>query len=109
MEEDLQVLDWIKTYAIAILSTIASMLLVLLLISLWYSYHVNGKLQTAREQLAIVHNNSEAQKIKTVIVEKKVKEIQWKTKERIRYVTTFVYDTNKSDCANGMALLRTQF
>ncbi|HEY5630498.1 MAG TPA: hypothetical protein VIR31_00080 [Nitrososphaeraceae archaeon] len=108
MEEE-QVLDWIKTYAIGILSSITISLLVLLFLCSWYAYSLSGKLQTAREQLAIIHNHSEEQKIKTVIVEKKIKEIQWKTKERIRYVTTFVYDTNKSDCDNGMALLRTQF
>jgi len=101
--------DWLKTYAIVILSTIASMLLVLLLLTLWYAKTLRSDIQSAKEQLAIVGNYSEQQKVKTVEVEKKVKEIQYKTQTKVQYVTTFIYDQNKSDCDNAMDVLRSTF
>ena len=101
--------NWLKTYAIVILSTVASMLLVLLLLSLWYAKMLRSDLQTAKEKLAIIDNHSEQQKVKTVEVEKKVKEIQYKTQTKVRYVTTFIYDQNKSNCDNAMGVLRATF
>lgn len=101
--------DTLRTYAIAILSTVALMLFTLLIISLWYGYHVNGKLQSANEKLAIVDNNSEQQKVKVVTADKVVEVIKWRTKENLRVEKEYIYDTNKTECCNAIDRMRGTF
>lgn len=95
-------LQSLKDDAIIVLTAI------LLLISV-YAYILSGKLDKANIALAVIDNASAEQVIKTVQVTKEIEVIKWKTKEKIKYVTEYVYDENKSDCNNGMDLLRSQF
>lgn len=92
----------LKTYIIV---TIAALFAALSI----YAYILSVRLDTAKERLAVFENNSVQQKIKIVEVEKKIETIKWKTQEKIKYITEYIYDENKSDCNNAIDLLRANF
>lgn len=103
------IFDTLKTYAIAILSTIAIFLLVLLLLASWYAYSLRGEIYQTKEQLAIIENASHQQEVKIIETQKAIKVVKWKTQKQIERIYEYVPDENKSDCDNGITLLRSQF
>lgn len=103
------IFDTLKTYAIAILSTIAVFLLVLLLLASWYAYSIRKELSKTKEQLAIIENASHQQEAKIVETQKVIEVVKWKTQKQIERIYEYVPDNNKSDCDNGIELLRSQF
>lgn len=103
------ILEYLKTYAIAILSAVSVFLLVMLILCSWYAYSTAGKLQKAREELAIVKNASEEQKVKVVTADKVVEVIKWRTKENLRIEKEYIYDKSKSECCNAIDRMRSTF
>ena len=49
------------------------------------------------------------QKEKIVYVDREIEVVKWKTKTKIETINEYVYDINKSDCANAMDFARSYF
>jgi hypothetical protein len=99
----------LSKYIVAILATVASMLFIALLGSSIWIYFLSGKLEVANVNLGVASALSQQQEIKIVESDKIVKEIQWKTNDRIHTVKEYVYDANKTDCANAIDSMRNTF
>ena len=100
---------FLSKYIVAILGTISAMLFVALLGSLWWVSDITDKLEVANTSLGVVAAMSQQQEVKIVEADKIVKEIQWKTNDRIQVVKEYVYDVNKTDCANAIDSMRRTF
>lgn len=101
--------DWLKTYLIGILAT----LLVVSVTSngaLWYMNDSKqdeiNKLNVSVGVAAGLSAHQEVKIVESKVIEEKIKVV---TNERILQTKEYVYDENKSDCDNGMALMRSVF
>jgi len=101
--------DWIKTYLIGILGT-------LLIVSiaangmLWYmNDSKQDEINKLNVNIGVTAALSQQQEVK--IVESKVIEekIHIVTQEKLKPIKEYIYDANKSDCDNGIAIMRTVF
>lgn len=86
----------------------------LLLVLLGYFWVANTSLSSqvalleadkVRYKTAITLAQNE-QKEKIVYVDKEVEVVKEITKNKIKYVKEYVYDNNKTDCANAIGILR---
>lgn len=89
-----------------------------LLVSLCvYVFFIRSELASLREDNAILNGNIEKynqaiaqaednQKTKIEYVDREVKVIEYRTKEKLIPVKEYVYDTNKTDCQNAINVLR---
>lgn len=98
--------DWIKTYLIGILAT----LLVVAIASnavLWYmNSSKQDKIDNLNVSLGVASGLSQHQEVRVVeskVIEEKIKVV---TNEKIIKVKEYVYDENKSDSENGIAIIR---
>lgn len=101
--------DWIKTYLIGILVT-------LLIVSitangmLWYmNDSKQEEINKLNVNIGVTAALSQQQVVKIVESNKIVKDIQWKTNDRIKIVKEYIYDANKTDCANAIDAMRNTF
>ena len=101
-----QILQKYLNYICVVLITV--LVTMLLIVSVLY-YFSSKELSEANAKLAVIDNASEETKVQTVIIEKKIEVIKWKTKENLHIEKEYIYDTNKSECCNGIDRMRRTF
>ncbi|MFY9141453.1 hypothetical protein [Sulfuricurvum sp.] len=101
--------DWLKTYLIGILVT----LLVVSIASngaLWYmNDSKQEEINKLNVNIGVTAALSQQQQVKVVeskVIEEKIHVI---TNDKLKTVKEYVYDQNKSDCDNGIAIMRGVF
>ncbi len=101
--------EWFKTYLIGIISALL-FVSVLLNITLGISNKLKqNEINNLNVELGVVAGLSQNQEVKVVeskVIEEKIHVV---TAEKLKIVKEYVYDENKSDCENGIAIMRRVF
>ena len=97
--------EWLKTNLIVILSVLLAVSIATNITQGIVGYFQSNKIEKLNVELGVVAGLSQNQEVK--IVESKVIEekIRLVTNERLKIQKEYVYDTNKSDCENGMDII----
>lgn len=102
-------LNWIKSYLIGMLATLLAVSIAANTM-LWF---VNSSKQEDINKLNVelgvaagLSQNQEVKVVESKVIEEKIHVV---TNERIKEVKEYVYDENKSDCENGIAIMRRVF
>lgn len=102
-------MDWIKTYLIGILVTLLIVSIGLNTV-LWFSNSSKqNEINKLNVELGVTAGLSQNQEVKVVeskVIEEKIHVV---TAEKLKTVKEYVYDENKSDCENGIAIMRRVF
>lgn len=102
-------MDWIKTYLIGILVTLLIVSIGLNTV-LWFSNSSKqNEINKLNVELGVTAGLSQNQEVKVVeskVIEEKIHVV---TAEKLQTVKEYVYDENKSDCENGIAIMRRVF
>lgn len=101
--------DWIKTYALVIVGTLLGVALVSIVVLGWLLHSANKENVELTTKLRIVEAMGKQQEVKIVEAKQIEEKIQVVYRDKIKVVKEYVYDENKSDCANGIAVMRTVF
>lgn len=101
--------EWFKTYLIGIISALL-FVSVLLNIALGISNKLKqNDINNLNVELGVVAGLSQNQEVKVVeskVIEEKIHVV---TADKLKIVKEYVYDENKSDCENGIAIMRRVF
>lgn len=101
--------EWFKTYLIGIISALL-FVSVLLNIALGISNKLKqNEINNLNVELGVVAGLSQNQEVKVVeskVIEEKIHVV---TADKLKIVKEYVYDENKSDCENGIAIMRRVF
>lgn len=101
--------EWFKTYLIGIISALL-FVSVLLNIALGISNKLKqneiNKLNVELGVVAGISQNQEVKVIESKVIEEKIHVV---TAEKLKIVKEYIYDENKSDCENGIAIMRRVF
>ena len=93
----------IKDY---ILAGLATLLFASCMLSIWL-YNSKQAIQSDYDKLnAVLESAGADMTAKANELPAVYKQIEYRTQEKIKVVKEYVYDANKSDCENGMDLLR---
>lgn len=102
-------MEWIKTYLIGILVTLLIVSIGLNTV-LWFSNSSKqNEINKLNVELGVTAGLSQNQEVKVVeskVIEEKIHVV---TAEKLKTVKEYVYDENKSDCENGIAIMRRVF
>lgn len=101
------VMDFIGKYLIAILCTALVALMIAFGFQTLKVNRLEAKTERQAVELGVVAAMSQNQEIKIVeskLVEERIKVL---TQDKIKYVTEYVYDENKSECDNTIDRMRT--
>lgn len=98
-------IEWIKTNVIVVLTVLLSVSIATNIAQGIVGYFQSNKIEKLNIELGVVAGLSQHQEVR--IVESKVIEdkIHVVTNERLKIQKEYVYDTNKSDCENGMDII----
>ncbi|MDD5159704.1 MAG: hypothetical protein PHI47_06600 [Sulfuricurvum sp.] len=102
-------LDWIKTYLIGILATLLAVSIVSNTMLWFMNSSKQDEINKLNVELGVTAGLSQNQEVKVVeskVIEEKIHVV---TAEKLQTVKEYVYDQNKSDCDNGIAIMRTVF
>jgi len=98
-------IDWFKNSLLQILA----ILLVLSLTSNAILWFINSSKQEEINKLNVnigvasgLSQNQEVRVVESKVIEEKIRLV---TNEKLKIVKEYVYDTNKSDCENGMDII----
>lgn len=107
--EKKMITDWIKTNIIVILAVLLAVSIVANIAQGIVWYFQSNKIEKLNVELGVVAGLSQNQEVK--IVESKVIEekIHVVTQDRLKTVKEYAIDENKSDCENGINLMRRVF
>lgn len=102
-------LDWIKTYLIGILATLLAVSIVSNAVLWFMNSSKQDEINKLNVELGVTAGLSQNQEVKVVeskVIEEKIHVV---TAEKLKTVKEYVYDENKSDCENGIAIMRRIF
>lgn len=102
-------LDWIKTYLIGILATLLAVSIVSNAVLWFMNSSKQDEINKLNVELGVTAGLSQNQEVKVVeskVIEEKIHVV---TAEKLKTVKEYVYDENKSDCENGIAIMRRVF
>lgn len=109
LEKNKMIMQMLGKYIVAILGTLTVVLITMAGIMLWNNWRLEAKVQELKIGLAVAEAASKNQEVKIVeskVIEEKLKVI---TKDKIKVVKERVYDANKTECDNTIAIMRTVF
>lgn len=101
--------DWIKTYLIGILATLIAVSIVSNGVLWFMNLSKQDEINKLNVELGVAAGLSQNQEVKVVeskVIEEKIHVV---TAEKLKTVKEYVYDENKSDCENGIAIMRRVF
>lgn len=102
-------MEWIKTYMLGILATLLIVSIGFNIV-LWFSNSSKQReINSLNVELGVAAGLSQNQEVKVVeskVIEEKIHVV---TAEKLKTVKEYVYDENKSDCENGIAIMRRVF
>lgn len=102
-------MEWIKTYMLGILATLLIVSIGFNIV-LWFSNSSKqNEINKLNVELGVTAGLSQNQEVKVVeskVIEEKIHVV---TAEKLKTVKEYVYDENKSDCENGIAIMRRVF
>lgn len=96
-------------YLLPVLVTVIAGLLVVVGLGYWKMSSMQETIDKQNVELGVVAAMSQVQEVKVVesrVIEEKLKVV---TQDKIKVVTEYEYDENKSDCDNGAAIISTTF
>jgi hypothetical protein len=102
-------LDWIKTYLIGILATLLTVSIISNAVLWFMNSSKQDEINKLNVELGVTAGLSQNQEVKVVeskVIEEKIRVV---TAEKLKTVKEYVYDENKSDCENGIAIMRRVF
>lgn len=101
--------EWFKTYLIGIISAllfVSVLLNIALGISNKFKQNEINKLNVELGVVAGLSQNQEVKVVESKVIEEKIHVV---TADKLKTVKEYVYDENKSDCENGIAIMRRVF
>lgn len=105
----MKVLMMTNNAIVYVLLTVIAMLVAIMIGGGFVINHLNGKLDIANTNLGVVAAMSQQQEVKVVESKKIEERVQVVTQDKIKFVKEYVYDANKTDCANAIDSMRNTF